>query len=95
METTTYILGTYDKDKAERYHDILNAFGVVRWDANGNPGVVDTEIKHVWFIDDWKTRYTYKAKVYIRDVKVIRRLVKNTNYPSSYISELRNIKEAS
>lgn len=94
METTTYILGTYDKRKAERYYDILNAFGVVRWDDKGQPGVVDTETKRVWFIDDWRTRYTYKAKVYKRDVKVIKRLVKNTQYPSDYISDLRNFKEA-
>lgn len=94
METTTYILGTYDKRKAERYYDILNTFGVVRWDDKGQPGVVDKDEMRVEFPEEWRTFYTYKAEVYKRDVKVIRRLVKNTQYPSDYISDLRNFKEA-
>lgn len=93
METTTYILGTYDPHRAARYYDILNAFGVIRWDKNGNPGVVDTSEMRVEFPEKWRTFYTYKAEVYKRDVKVIRRLVKNTQYPSDYISYLRNFKE--
>lgn len=95
MDTTIYILGTYDKHRAERYYDILNAFGVVRWDKFGNPGIVDTSEMRVEFPEEWRTFYTYKAEVYKRDVKVIRRLVKNTQYPSDYISDLRNFKEVS
>ena len=92
METTTYILGTYDKRKAERYNDILNAFGVMTFDDRGNPTVVEAREKEVWFVDDVRTFYTFKAEVYKRDVKVVRRLVKNTEYPSSYIAELRTVK---
>lgn len=93
METTTYILGTYDKRKAPFYGDILNSYGITKWNENGDPIIVEAREKLVWFVDHWRTYYSFKAEVYRRDVKDIRRLVKNTQYPSSYIAWIRNFKE--
>ena len=93
METTLYRLGTRNPEIANKYYDILKTYGVVNWNHNGDPVIVEAREKRVWFVDDWKTYYTFKAEIYKRDVKIVRRLVKNTGYPSSYISDLRNIKE--